>query len=357
MASGDKNIFRKWLPRTGLAALAAAAAFYFTPSALYSLSHESTDNAYVVGRIVPVSAEVKGKVVKVFVSDNQRVKAGDPILQIDRQEYENALAQMRDHAATLKARMTEIAASMDEKKKALSSLRAALEASVEGTRLAADELKREKELFSKGMVSRSQYQSFETRWAAAKAQKEAAAAKAAETKAELQTLEASIKTQGARIREAGAGVQMAGLDLERTLVTAPFSGRITRKSVLPGQYVNPGQPLLSVVDDSDVWVLANFKETQIDKIRAGQSVDIAVDSYPGLELKGRVESLQSGTGAVFSLLPPENATGNFVKVVQRIPVKIVFDSVPARALLPGMSVVPYVDISGPVRKAQARTGG
>ncbi|MGA8242305.1 MAG: HlyD family secretion protein, partial [Desulfobacterales bacterium] len=120
-----------------------------------------------------------------------------------------------------------------------------------------------------------------------------------------------------------------------------------QKNVDPGKYVQPGQPVLALVDLGKIWVVANFKETQIEKMRVGQPVDIEVDAYPGIEFRGRVNSLQPGTGAVFSLLPPENATGNFVKIVQRVPVKIVFDPLPdpAHPLYPGLSVVPYVDIA------------
>jgi membrane fusion protein (multidrug efflux system) len=149
-----------------------------------------------------------------------------------------------------------------------------------------------------------------------------------------------------RIREAEASHRVAQLNLKRTVLVAPISGKVAKKNVDPGKYVQPGQAILSIVGE-DNWVVANFKETQIGKMAVGQPVDLRVDAYPGVVFKGRVDSTQHGTGAVFSLLPPENATGNFVKVVQRVPVKIVIDSPsdPGHPLWPGLSVVPTVDVS------------
>lgn len=148
------------------------------------------------------------------------------------------------------------------------------------------------------------------------------------------------------LKEAEAAAKVAELALSRTTVRAPVAGRVTRKNVDPGKFLAAGQPLLALVVGGEVWLAANFKETQIGRVRAGQPVAIRVDAYPGLTLRGHVDSLQAGTGAVFSLLPPENATGNFVKVVQRLPVKIVIDSPPdpAHPFWPGLSAVPSVDV-------------
>ena len=165
------------------------------------------------------------------------------------------------------------------------------------------------------------------------------------------TSEAQVKTAQAAVEQAKADLQAAQQQLAYTKIFAPVSGRVTRKSVQPGQFVDAGRVLLSVVDPN-VWVTANFKETQITRMHAGQSVDIRVDAYPGRTFEGRIESIQAGTGARFSLMPPENATGNFVKVVQRVPVKIVFDNqgstgaAAAQLLGPGMSAVPKVRIAG-----------
>jgi membrane fusion protein (multidrug efflux system) len=154
-----------------------------------------------------------------------------------------------------------------------------------------------------------------------------------------------VETVRAEIEQARAAVQQAELELSYTTIVAPEAGRITRKSVEAGAYVQVGQALLAVVSD-DLWIVANFKETQLTNMTPGQPVEISVDAYPHALFKGHVDSIQAGTGAHFSLLPPENATGNYVKVVQRVPVKIVFDAPPdpQHALAPGMSVVPEVKI-------------
>ncbi|MGA3086944.1 MAG: HlyD family secretion protein, partial [Thermodesulfobacteriota bacterium] len=159
-------------------------------------------------------------------------------------------------------------------------------------------------------------------------------------------LEARFNTQNYRVKEAELARDRAHLDLSRTVVSAPIAGIIAMKNIDVGKYVQPGQTLFSIVKE-DSWIVANFKETQIKKMTVGQPVVIKVDAYPGKVFKGHIDSLQPGTGAVFSLLPPENATGNFVKVVQRIPVKIVIDSPfdPDHPLWPGMSVVPDVNVS------------
>jgi len=157
--------------------------------------------------------------------------------------------------------------------------------------------------------------------------------------------EAQVQTAGASLEQLQAAVDQAELDLSYTKIYAPDSGRVTHKSVEEGALVQSGQPLMAIVP-GDVWVTANFKENQIGSMAPGQPVDITVDSYPGIVFKGHVDSIQAGTGARFSLIPPENATGNYVKVVQRVPVKIIFDEPPndKHVLAPGMSVVPEVSI-------------
>ncbi len=164
---------------------------------------------------------------------------------------------------------------------------------------------------------------------------------------QIATAEAQVKTAQAAIEEANAALLAAQQQLSYTTITAPLSGRITRKNIQPGQYVEAGQALCTIVSP-DVWITANFKETQLTHMHAGQEVEIEVDAYPGRMFKGTIESIQAGTGARFSLMPPENATGNFVKVVQRVPVKITFneDASTKQLLAPGMSVTPRVRIAG-----------
>jgi membrane fusion protein (multidrug efflux system) len=253
----------------------------------YASGHASTDDAFIEGRIIRISAQVAGQVSRVYVTDNQWVKEGDVLVQIDDREY-RALA---DQAAA-EARAAEVAAEN-----------------------AAADARRAEELFQRQLISRQAY-------------------------------DAAIATARARAAEAEAARKQAveaGLKVSYTRLVAPEPGRVTNRTVEEGQYVQVGQSLMAIVPN-DLWVIANFKETQLARIRPGQPVEIRVDAYPGLVLHGHVDSIQAGTGARFSLLPPENATGNYVKVVQRVPVKIVFDApLPeGYALGPGMSVVPTV---------------
>jgi membrane fusion protein (multidrug efflux system) len=209
----------------------------------------------------------------------------------------------------------------------------------------AREKKRYGDLSQFGAVAQREFERVSTGWQSAQAKRKAATASVSRARAAIETLRAGLNAQECKIREAEATVKVAELALARTTVTAPITGRITQKNVDPGKYIQAGQPLLALVNEDDTWLAANFKETQIGKIKAGQPVDITIDAYPGLTLHGHVDSLQAGTGAVFSLLPPENTTGNFVKIVQRLPVKIVIDSPPdpAHPLFPGLSAVPSVD--------------
>ena len=267
-----------------LVALIAAALFY-----LAERNFESTDDAYIDSHVIPVSAKVAGQVAKVSVRDNQPVGAGDVMVTIDPVPFQ---------------------AKLDEEQAKLDS------AEVEARRALADAARYDS-LYKKQEVSQQQFQNAE------------AAARAAQ----------------AAVERERAAVEQSRLNLSYTRIVAPESGTITRKSVEPGMYVQVGQGLLSVVP-KDVWVTANFKETQLTDMRPNQPVTVAVDAYPDRKLHGHVESIQVGTGARFSLFPPENATGNFVKVVQRVPVKIVFDEKDANLplLAAGMSVEAKVKV-------------
>ncbi len=343
----SRTRFRKWSVRVIGVFVLIAVGFYLAPKILYSFSHESTDDAYVEGTIVPIAAEVKGKVVKVFVKSNQVVKEGDPLLEIFNEDYSNLVKEKEENRSYLVAQGKEIQASIEERKRGLLRAQAELEAASAEARLAQKDIERYEELNKKGAISQIEYDQAESRWAVAKARLNAARAGVAEVKATIEVLVARYVSQLARIKEAEVSLSAAKLDLQRTVVVSPITGRVARKNVDPGKYVQIGQSLLSVVDEDNFWITANFKETQIKDMRIGQRVDIKVDSYPGVPFPGHVDSFQPGTGSVFSLLPPQNATGTFVKVVQRLPVKIVLDSPPdpSHPLWPGLSVIPSVDIT------------
>ena len=281
-----------------------------------SLLHESTDDAFVDGHVVAISSKVAGHVQSVLVADNQEVKKGQLLVEIEPQDY---AVQVKAAEATLLAAR----ASVEQINAEIVATR--VEANRAGTDLA-----RYKELSPTSSISQQQLD------------RAAAASEGAAAKLDSVTKMAAVAQ--ARIAEAEAALEGAKLQLSYTKVSAPQDGRVTKKSVEAGALIDRGQPLMAIVPQ-DFWVTANFKETQLANIRPGQHVAIRVDAFPDIPFKGHVESIQSGTGARFSLLPSENATGNYVKVVQRIPVKIVFDGDPnLKALSPGMSVLPRVRV-------------
>jgi membrane fusion protein, multidrug efflux system len=337
---------KKWIFRGIILAAVLAGAVYASLYLIHSLSYQSTDDAYVTGTIVPIAPEIKGRVVRIFFRDNQQVTAGMPLVEICRDDYTSILQERKETVTRLGAEDREIRASIEEKKRALIQARANLSAALAEEDLAQKELKRYRDLYQHDLVSASQFDNEESALKVARAKKEAAAAALAGAETAIKTLEARLITQDHKIKEAEITRDRARLDLSRTVINAPTQGIIAMKNIDVGKYIQPGQTLFSIVKE-DSWILANFKETQIKKMTVGQPVEIKVDAYPGLVFKGHVDSLQPGTGSVFSLLPPENATGNFVKVVQRIPIKIVIDSPfdPNHPLWPGMSVIPKVNVS------------
>jgi membrane fusion protein (multidrug efflux system) len=419
---------------TGVLILAGAAVgvWYY----LYAQSHETTDDAFIDGHIVQVSSRVPGRVAKVLVDDNQLVKAGDRLVEIDPRDYEAAAAQARAaleaaeaarkaaeanvrlveavtassvaqatagvqesqsgvdmakaQVAVARSKIAEAQAQIIAVRAKANQAKASVAAAEAEAKRTADDLKRYEELLASERISKQQFDAARTAATAAAAQHEAAVraaeaaqaaiaaaeadqqvaadslklaeaqqaqadAKVAEYKAKLDDANAAphrvaaakgqLETATAEVARLKALVRLAELNLSYTKIDAPDSGRVTRKTVEPGAMFQPGQAMMALVP-AEVWVVANFKETALVRIRPGQAVDIRVDALPGKVFRGHVDSIQAGTGAVFSLLPPENATGNYVKVVQRVPVKIVFDEPPDPAwpLAPGMSVVPEVHV-------------
>jgi membrane fusion protein (multidrug efflux system) len=316
----------------------------------YGSTHESTDNAQIDGHIIPVLAKVGGYVTNVAVIENQPVNEGRVLVTIDDEEYRVKLAQAdADLTAAQGAVNTGGRTGQAEAQVATAAgQRQALDAQIlaaraANTRAQAD-LARVKELADKQIISRQQLDAAQATADAAKASLLAAERQAVAAGGQVSTAEAGVRIAEARLTAAQAFRDNAKLQLEYTKVTAPASGLVSRKQVEVGQLVAPGQPLLSIVADTGVWVTANFKETQLAKIRVGQPVTIDVDAY-ACTAEGRVESVSGATGAKFALLPPDNATGNFTKVVQRVPVRIaVKQQCPGnRPLRPGLSVDVHVN--------------
>jgi membrane fusion protein, multidrug efflux system len=307
--------------------------------------YETTDDAFIDGYVTFVSPQVAGPVVQLLVTDNQRVKAGDVLIEIDPRNFETQVAQTRADLAAAKARLGQAKAQVAVDQAKVEQQQAALTAAQAiAVRAEADRMRYE--AVQSQAVSRTQRDLAKAQASSTAAEVEAARSQVHAAAAQLEPDRANIEAAAAQVEQAEARAQQAGLDLSYTQVKAPRNGRVTERTVQQGNYVQVGQVLLAIVPD-DVWVVANFKETQLQRMRPGQPVSLHVDAYPQHEFKGKVDSLQAGSGARFSLLPPENAVGNYVKVVQRVPVKIVFDETINESnfdIAPGMSVEPKVRV-------------
>ena len=312
----------------------------------FAQTHVSTDDAAVDGHIVPVLAKVGGYVQRVNVAENSRVNADSVLVQIDPAEYNVKLASADADLAAARAATgaAGLTGQAEAAVLAAAGQQASLESQIEAARVseakAKADLARMKELAAKQIVSKQQLDAAQAASDAATASLQALQRQAGSASAAVTNAHAGVRLAAARLQAAAAARENAALQLSYTKVGAPESGIISRKQVEPGQLVQAGQPLLTIVADTGVWITANFKETQLARIRAGQEVDIEVDAYKGETVKGRVESVSAATGSKFALLPPDNATGNFTKVVQRVPVRIAITQGlgAERPLRPGMSV-------------------
>lgn len=351
----------------------------------YSRTHLSTDDAFVEGTVHTIAPRIEGSVLAVHIDDNESVHGGDLLLEIDPEVYEKKVLEAEAGVGSESGRVSEITSMIDVQHRKI----AAAEAALERARLSREELeaavrvreaevgarravfeqgeidvRRAENLLGREVISQSRYDSVSTAYETARAElraaeelreqaevslraqdsaiREAQAVVKAE-KAVLSKLRASRLAQRDEVQRRKAQRDIARLNLSYARIYAPSDGYVTRKAVEVGNHVKVGQPLMAVVSLQDLYVLANYKETQVRSIRAGQRVRIKVDAYPGEVFWGTVNSVMAGTGSVFSLFPPENATGNYVKVVQRIPVKINIDKTDSKHQLRiGMSVVPTI---------------
>lgn len=285
---------------------------------------QSTDDAYVETTTVQVAPKITGQVVEVYVTDNQRVKEGDLVAKIDDADYKVRLAQ---------AEAKYERALLNQK-----NAKANLSASKSNIDVAKKDLERYKNLYADGAVSKQTLDSAQAKYDAALANL---------TSSEQAVMSGGgSKVADAEIKELKALKDMAALNLSYTNVYAPQNGTVASRRVEKGMYVQTGAPLFVIVPDN-VWVVANYKENQLQHMKVGQPVDIKIDTYPGKTFKGKVDSIQRSSGAKSSLFPPENAVGSFVKIVQRIPVKIVFTekiNPEEFNIVPGMSVVPKIRV-------------
>jgi membrane fusion protein (multidrug efflux system) len=329
----------------GVVAIAAAAViglgvFYWLDARRF----ETTDDAFIDGNQSQVSAEIAGRVDGLLVKDNQHVDAGQALFTLDSRDLQVKLDQSRAAAANAQAMAAQARADLAQLRANLEQQRAQVRVSEADFEQAEKDLARYRGISHAAFAQQDLDQSSAgAKSAAAKLDSARQAVIAGE--AQLVSQQARIDAADASARQAAASVRDAELQLGYARVVAPVAGKVTRRTVNVGNYVTPGQALLAIVPD-DLWVTANFKETQLGLMREGQPVEITVDAFPGHALHGHVDSFQRGTGSVFSSLPAENATGNYVKVIQRIPVKIVFDGNDWRdlPLAPGLSVSPSVKV-------------
>jgi membrane fusion protein (multidrug efflux system) len=347
--------------------LALAFAFAVIVGLVYlvnSAAYQSTDDAFIDGHIVPVSAQVAGRVQSVYVDDNQSVSKGHLVVELDPRDFDAAvrqkaaaLASSQAQAVATEAAGQQAIAHVKTEQAIVESDQATAAADAAQSDKAQSDLKRNEDLFKTKVVSPQDVDQFRATAKSARATLTAAEKKVlsdealvSEAQAEVDTYVGLLQTVNAQIRESDANLASAKLNQSYTRVWAPESGWVTQKSVESGAYVQAGQNLFALVPKR-VWVTANFKEDQIRQMRPGQPVEVGVDALHGQRFRGHIDSIQAGSGARFSLLPPEDATGNYVKVVQRVPVKIVFDE-PLNTenglpFGPGESVVPTVKVSDP----------
>ena len=333
--------------------------FYALDYLSAGLTHESTDDAFTETHVISISPRIAGQVAAVHVLDNELVRSNELLLEIDPADYAMNTAQKQSVAESQSANYQTILSTYELMKAKVGTAEATArkaqadaEASAATASRAEADFKRAQELRQQNTISLQEFdvrqEAFKTAQANLHSTKENTASelsRVAESRAQLKSAETAVAMALAQWRAAQTNIAAAQLELSYTKIFAPCDGLVTRKAVETGNYVQIGQALLAIVPP-EIWVVANFKESQLKKMQAGQPVLVKVDAL-GKTFRAHVDSLQAGTGARFSLFPPENATGNYVKVVQRVPVKIVFDEpLPAgRSIGPGLSVVPSVQVS------------
>jgi membrane fusion protein (multidrug efflux system) len=332
---------------------------------LANRDYESTDDAYTDGRMIVVAPEVTGKIVSLDVNDNEFVKAGQPIIHIDDRQYQIDRESAEGQLVAAKAQLARLEYGEQVARKnfpaLLSQSKAQLEASkaslvsAQAVLVKAEADYKRQQSLPKQATTQQEVDAATSAWRQAQAQVAQGEAQVARSEAEVQQAEpvdqnigqttAQVQNQRGSVEQAQAALDQALLNLSRVVVVAPQDGWIAKRNVEKGNYVSPGQQLMTIVSPQ-IWVTANFKETQLKLMRPGQPVTIGVDAYPQLHLEGHVDSFQAGSGSKFQAFPPENATGNFVKIVQRVPVKILVDKGldPQIPLPLGISVDPRVKV-------------
>ncbi|MEO8319555.1 MAG: HlyD family secretion protein [Bradyrhizobium sp.] len=306
---------------------------------------QTTNDAYVRAELTRLSSRVAGEVLTVAVNDFQRVKAGDLLVQIDPADYQALVAQAEAAVVAAQAALDNLGNQVELQYATIAQAEAAQVSATAEEVQARQEQERQQSLSQTEAGTRQKFEQATAAYAKAQADVRASRAVIAAQKHQMEVLAGTKKQRAADVLGAQAALSAARLKLGYTKIVAPFDGVVGERQVQPGDYVNIGSNLINVVPLPNVYVIANYKETQLTRVKPGQPVDITVDSFPNEKLKGRVERISPASGSQFALLPPDNATGNFAKVVQRVPVRIEFDKNQPllERLLPGMSVVTNID--------------
>jgi len=331
-----------------IALLVLVAGAFFAHWYLIGRHYETTDNAYVQGEITRISSQLAARIEQVHVQDNQHVKPGDLLVSLEAGDFRLALEQARANLAIREAELAQARSRLEQQTSLIAASQASVNAAQANLERSQKDLSRVEALRKPGFVSEERVTTLSADARVARSQRQKAEADLAAQRQQVATLEADVKRLQAQMDGARAEIERAELNLGRTEIRAPISGIVGQRSARNGQYVPVGAYLMSIVPDEDIWVQANFKETQIGRMQVGQRAELTFDTFPDTPIEGRLESLSPASGAQFSLLPPDNATGNFTKVVQRIPVKLTFasDNPLKGRIRPGMSVDVKIDLRG-----------
>ncbi|WP_324673240.1 HlyD family secretion protein [Hymenobacter sp. GOD-10R] len=311
----------------------------------FGQAHEDTDDAQVEGDVYPIIPRVGGPVVQVKVQDNQTVKKGDVLVTLDPADYQQRVDAAQAALAAAQANVIAARTSIGTAQAQVSAARATIGVSAANRARLQKDLQRSTFLRKEDIIPQSDYDAVQANLESTTAQRATAEQQVRVASQQVASAQQQVAVAQAVVKQRQTDLDNAKLQLSYTTITAPGNGVVSRKNVQPGQVVAPGQQLMGLVASERTWVVANFKETQLENMKVGQPVSIEVDAYPNEEFQGHIESLSAATGARFALLPPDNSTGNFVKVTQRVPVKIVLDKVdPEHPLRAGMSVTATVKV-------------
>ncbi|MBP1887983.1 HlyD family secretion protein [Sinorhizobium mexicanum] len=345
----EKNPKRKIVRNVVLVLLATAALAYGARYGWHWWTEgryvETTDNAYVRADVTLLAPRISGYVTAVEVVDNQTVQTGQVLFRVDDRDYRARVDQARADIASRQAAVEGVRNQQQLQRSVIAQAEAEAQSAAAEVERAKADLDRAAQLVRTNAVSVQTFDLARSNATKAAAARAAAEARIVSERGRVSVLASQESAATAALAQSRAALALAQIDLDNTVVRAPIAGTVGNLQVRVGRYVQPGTQMLAIVPISNAYVIANFKETQVGEMRVGQSVELEVDSYPGLAVTGRIDSLSPASGAQFALLPPDNATGNFTKVVQRIPVKILIDrgSVLAGELRPGMSVIARVN--------------